>query len=305
MEPLFNPKWEGLGVAQVDDMATSFINPKYILCGLYHDGTQLSDGEYESGWNPDWETVIWGDGQQPLIDNINDSNMYASAQGGYWTRTEDYFDSLKSMTNSTCYWGTQGVLNKENTETLFRNKITGGKEDVLRSTAKGDNSGSHEIISQFSPLFPNFNEIIIIGLYTPYDDGDVLIASLLVRNTGINDGECHLFRTNNANDQTSQVIWNELSIPRDDWIASVEFDPDNNDILHICYSRSSNENNWPLANNFYQIDYTNLSSPTVIDMTKNLPYTAVGENSIEIINFLEKGIYLASEFGVFYTNNTL
>ncbi|MDD2323870.1 MAG: hypothetical protein PHQ69_09675, partial [Bacteroidales bacterium] len=303
----FNPMWEGLGVAQVDNMTTSSSNPNYILCGLYHDYTQLSSTDYTEVWRPTWSKVMGGDGQQPIIDQKDNNYMWASSQGGAWRKSEDRFNSSASIKSSACYFDTQGTLNKENTEILFRNKISSGREDVFRSTDRGYTSGTHEVISNFASFYPTFNEHILIGLYSPFNDGDVLIANLIVRNKNQNDAECHLFRTENANAPASQVTWTELTIPRNDWLASVEFDPDNNNILYLCYVKPSNNSIWPDADEFfYKIDFTNPSSPSTDDWTGNLPFTYVGENSIEIINTLDdKGVFLATEFGVFYTNNSL
>jgi len=49
----WQPKYNGLGVAQVQKFATSYTDPKYIISGLYHDGPQVTNTEYSSSnWNP-------------------------------------------------------------------------------------------------------------------------------------------------------------------------------------------------------------------------------------------------------------
>lgn len=309
----FTPQWEGLGIAMVDDIATSLSNPKYIMCGLYHDNTQLTNGEFDYHWKPDWKYVYGGDGQRPIIDQKDDRYMWASAQKGSWRLSDDWFNTSTATKRTYCFFETQGTLNKENTEIIFRNEMpdTIPIEYVVRSTDRGVSSGTHDSISSFSSFYPEFKEVLIRGLYSPYDDGNVLIANVLFRKdtNSINPqpDQCHLFKTNNANDPAESVIWNELELPRNNsGIADVEFDPEDNMLLYICYSRPPHYSSWPNADSlFYKIDYNNASSPVITDMTGNLPYTAVGENSIEVITSIEKGIFVATEFGVFYTDSTL
>ena len=46
-------KYEGLGVAQVQKFTNSYTDPKYIIAGLYHDGSQITRSEYSAvNWDP-------------------------------------------------------------------------------------------------------------------------------------------------------------------------------------------------------------------------------------------------------------
>lgn len=309
----FHPRWEGLGIAMVDDLETSYSNPRNILCGLYHDGTQMTNDNFDYNWTPTWKKVGWGDGQRPIIDHKDERYMWASSQCGAWRLSENSFDTSFYIKYSKCYFETQGTLNKENTEVLFRNRMPKDtiNEYVIRSSDRGVSAGIHDSISAFSSIYTGFEEVLIRGLYSPYDDGDVLIANVLFRKhtDTINPEpeQWHLFRTNNANSPAGLVQWNELILPRNNnGIADVEFDPEDNKVLYICYAKSSYYYSWPNADSlFYKIDYNNASSPLITDMTGNLPYTSVGENSVEVVTSINKGFFVATEFGVFYTDSTL
>jgi len=307
---LWEPRYNGLGVAMVQKMATSYTDPKYILLGLDHDGVQLTDAVYEPNWNPIWNWInnFYIDGMQPLIDNNDPNNMWGSGQHGMWRYSSNAFNTSQPVDYVSTYWITTGVLNKLNPSVLFRNfNSTTSDEEVFRSTDKGLSTGNNEFISSFQTQLQTSNRINILGLFTPYNNGDYLIA-LLYDITTNGYQTWHVFRSINANAPQAQVAWEELPIPRSDTeMTSIEFDPDNPDIIFMAYTNSSNESRFPYANEMiYKIDYTNTSNPVFTDISyNNFPYTVARENSIAVEKGSNGGVYVATEFGVYYTNNEM
>ena len=308
-------KYNGLGVAMVVRMASAQTNPALMLAGFNHDGTAYTSTPYQSQWNPEWKRVLWGDGMQPLIDNKDPLNMWVSAQWGYWNYSDDEFDNIMQITKpSPTVWSSNGVLNKVNPEVVFRNFIPnfpGEYEEVYRSTKRGiPGLGQNEFISDFASLHsmdctnPPCAGIYSLGYYTPYNESDYLVNTILLRSTNFSD-TWHLKRTTNANATASAVAWQDLEIPRTNtWITDVEFHPQNPDILHVLYSNAANTIRSPYASQLiYRIDYTNPAAPVFKDLTGNLPlrpaYSLVVEGSSN------NGIYLLNEEGVFYTNDEL
>lgn len=229
-------KYNGAGTAITTKMATSYTNPEYVMLGLYHDGTQITRTPYSNNWNPNWQMIYWGDGNQPLIDTKDPKHMWASPQGGGFCYSNNYFlNGCSSYISTNTFWYTQGVLNKENSNYLYANQkpiYTESKEEIKRFTTKGTNSGS--IISNFkSMLDPSITQILTIGMVTPYNSNDELIVWVDARG-GTSGNGFHVFRTRNATD--ANPAWIELNIPRSGWINEIEFNPYNTNIVYLCYS---------------------------------------------------------------------
>lgn len=307
---IWQPKYDGLGVAQVQNMATSFTNPELILTGLYHDGMQLTNSDYEPGWLPvwNWLNTLGVDGMKPLIDNKNPNYMWGSGQQGIWEYSDDSFNtSTRVSLQYTAYWLTIGALNKENSYIFFRNKFENNEnEEVFRAANRGILHPNDCFISSFGSFFPPSHRINILGLSTPHNNGDYLYVDLYDENPITETRTWHLFVSKNASDWENTVEWEKLTIPRSDVrIYSIDFDPLNPDIIYLAYSGSSNENKAPYANEMiFKIDYTNPVAD-ITDISDNLPLTAAREECIAVEWSHMGGIYFATEFGIFYTNNNL
>ena len=311
--PQFNqpwqPKYEGLGVAQVQKFATSYTEPKHIVTGLYHDGAQVTRTEYnKDNWNPVWywDPKYYIDGEQPLIDNKSANHTWCSGQYGRWFYSDNYLTTSTRIFNISTYFGTNGVLNKLNTEVLYVNKyILYGvkKEEVCQLSNRG--LGSQKFISTFHLMYPDYSENIILGLYTSDRNPDYLYVILLTRTSS--ESVYRLMRTTNVN--ATNVQWHELKTPRNDARAifeGLDIDHDNPNIIYLTYTRSINDSVSAYGNGLiYKVDYSNsITNPIFSSLTKNLPYTFIRKNSVAIEKNSNHGIYLATEFGVFYTNDT-
>ena len=298
------PKYEGLGVAMVEQMATAYTDPGLILIGLMHDGVQLTQTPYQKDWKPDWAFLQYFevDGMMPLIDPVSPQHMWGSGQRGMWRYSPDIMQSSQQISSKgSAYWETRGVLNKQNTSVLFRNKFYSGLlEEVFRSSNRGL-SGENVFISNFRNMLPGSTQINILGLRTPFTNGDYLLAWLFNKTASNQVAVYHLFRTTNANAPAGSVVWEEIDIPRHDQISGLDFDPANEDVIYLSYSSSANNN--VAEKMIYRIDCNSTGNPP--DITHNLPVATSYDNAIAVQKGNNGGIYIATEFGIFYTDNDL
>ncbi len=316
----FVPKYEGLGVGQVERMATSFTNPGYIIAGFDHDGTKLTDGNYTPDWETDWKVVHWGDGQQPLIDHKNPNNMWASAQQSHWRYSSDHFENWQEFTDPVAYgtsWLTTGELHKYQPNYFFRNMFSDNTrvfEEVYRSSDRGLASGENVYISNFAALTGYINPSTFVRkIVSSHTSPNHLLVNLLVRDkTGPNTWEDNhrLWRNNAALAPPQQALnaWQELPLPADNtgWIGDIAFHPDNHNLVYVLYQKSSGWTSFdPYAQHqFYLIDYTNPASPVFTDLTKtNFPNGVAG--NMAILSGALGEVFVATDYGVFYTNDSL
>jgi len=302
-------RYNGLGVAQVEGFANAYTGAKYVFAGLYHDGVQLTIDEYKSNWMTDWKWCVYGDGMKPLINNIDPNFMWGPVQKGLWYYSEDAMQTRTKITEwDDTYFLTTGILNKVNPDIFYFNKYSNAQdEDVNRLCM--DSSLNNGQISNFKDYLPPLDRTQVIGLYTPYNKGDYLIANVINVDTATNTNSSftrhHLFRTINANEaDTLQVAWQELSIPTNKrWIADVEYDTDNPDIIYLAYAGS-----WLSPQNdsmIFRIDYSDPQFPVYEKITKNLPFTTISNHCLAVDTSGKGSIYLGTGYGVFYTDNEL
>jgi hypothetical protein len=300
-------RYNGLGVAQVEGFASANSNAKYVLSGLFHDGTQLTVDEYQPDWETDWKHCVGGDGMKPLINNLNPDTMWGAAQKGHWYYSTDAMQNhtyIGGITKPT-YFESAGALNKVNPNIFYYNKRfnTSGFDENVGRICK-DMSLEDGRISNFKPFLHQNDMALVVMLYTPDNEADYLIANVVSVDT-INDTRSHhLFRTTNVDEaDTSNVTWHELTIPTNNvWIADVEFDHNDPDIIYLAYSVSWVNQGIGMV---YKIDYTNLQNPTTENLTKNLPVTSTSSNCLVNDRFDNGSLYLGTEYGVFFTDDNL
>ncbi len=300
-------KYNGLGVAQVEGFASAYSNAKYVLSGLYHDGVQLTVDEYQPNWETDWKHCIYGDGMKPLINNLNPDTMWGAVQMGIWYYSTDAMQNRTSISDITkpTYFQSVGVLNKVNPNIFYHNKRfnTSGFDENVGRICK-DMSLDDGRISNFKQFLPLNEMALVVMLYTPYDESDYLIANVVSWDTIHGSKTHHLFRTTNVNEaDTSNVTWHELNIPTNNvWIADVEFDHNNPDIIYLAYSV-----NWYNQGKgmVYKIDYADLQNPVTVNLTKNLPVTSTSGNCLVNDRYDNGSLYLGTEYGVFFTDDNL
>ncbi len=298
---------EGIAIAEVLRMATSATNPEYLLIGTYHDGTMRTDGPYTAPWNPLWRTVFHADGLTPIIDYSDPIHMYASSQS-YMQRSDNYGleNTYQTMGYDWTPWAIFGVLNSQNPAWIYTNGTISqypNRTEVKRSWNRG--ISSIHVISNFNQSH-GLIDYLTWNIFVSPTNQDYLYAHVLDYINGTNNPPDHkLFRTKTANVSYPQLSFELLTLPRNAWISDLKVDEENPDLVYISYS--SDDALYPQGNGIiYKVDYTNSnSSPVITDLTKNLPNLGLGFTSIVLEKATDGGMYLASDHGIFYTNNKL
>lgn len=299
---------DGLGVAQVWRMSSSYTNPAYLMLALYHDGVVRTDPPYTSPWKPDWRTVYPGDGTFALIDYKNPIHMWAAHQGsGSLQRSDNYgLESTYGSSTPTPDWGAFAVLNSADDNTLFsftQSNASPIRQDVIRTT--------NQFTAPTTNLISNFNTVnginvvyALTSLSVSASDPNYLYAHLRTHPVETH----HLFRTKNANDPNIINVvnsWEELAIPKDAWFSDLIVDENNPDLVYFTYT--SDVSSFPSAQGvIFKVDYsTGNLTPTITDLTKNLPFVGLGRINLQLEKGTNGGMYLATDQGVFYTDNKL
>lgn len=315
-------QWKGVGlsVAEVYRMSTSYSEPEYVALGLYHDGNLISDGEYGSEWIPDWKQMGGADGHKPLIDPIDGSHVFISSQNNCWRRSVDHGEGCSTLpgTLQPCSdqstacpllnpgsgdWDTEGTIDRQQPNIVYISAWYNGfsnPEEVMRSMDRGV---SFERVSDFQTLIGNTGANIW-RLYPAWPDPNYLYAH-------VSSGQ-RLFRTTIARSSASAVqsSWEELELPRSDdvFVADIDFDFEDPDILYISYSSSSLDLAIGIGTEMvFRADYSDPLAPVFVDLTgtapNGLPNTGVGSEAFSLERGSNGGMYAATDIGVYYTNN--
>ncbi|MCC6541268.1 MAG: T9SS type A sorting domain-containing protein [Flavobacteriales bacterium] len=335
---------DGLGVAEVEALATSQNIPDFLVTGLYHDGSKITRTLYpENGypWDPDWEYLSWGDGTRCLVDHKDPDHVYTSHQVSYWFLFNNATSSAQ-YTNQyvPSPWFPEGDLNRGEPSTVYRTEIVivpsewdpngdgipttfNNKEvEVNRSFDRGT---TRQIISNFvsNPDLYRLaqgnsnhdNERIDQIVSSPADPDHLYVAFKDF------DYRVRLFRTTMANHPDPEVVkasWHEVPIPRryrDGPLTGIEFDPHNENIVFLSYGSSTADFGPDFGSEMvYRMDYTNLSlypagsfdceGLPCADITMNLPLCFTERLNLAFEQGSDEGLYFATEVGVYFTNRT-
>lgn len=295
----------GLGVAEPMGFATSYTSPDYILLGLYHDGSALTQNGYFNNWVPSWELRGTGDGMDALIDNLDDNYMYLSWQNGSWQRSTNTGASFSGIPGVGGNWHSQGILNKVVPATLYR--ATGEPTNafpspgaVTRSFNRGTNNAT---VSDFTSLLGT-SVYNVAFLFNGHNEENYLYAKLLL---GSGHGLVVNKDINNPDVATTINSWINLPLPSLNSGADFTFndlfvDLDNPDIVYFAANSSiGSVGGQPTGSDMViKADYTNPTSPVFTDLTYDLPNNRVG--SLVMERGTNGGMYAATDWGVFYTN---
>lgn len=308
--------WEwrgsGLAVSQVYRMANSYSEPDRLITGLYHDASVLTQGAYGPGWEPQWWQLGGADGQKPLIDHDEGNWMYWSSQYSSWRKSGNYGSNWQSMSAWSCAgleWETAGAMDHGTPSAIYlpgwQCSSTNGPAEIKRSIDRGV---SWEVISNFISLLGTGRKIVWRIYSSPYDANDLLVH--------FPDGQ-RVFRTRMARSPAAvaQSSWQEIYVPRTDrFIADIDFDPLDPDVLYFAYSSEVMDDPVPNGSGMlFKVRYDdpqNLLNATVQDLSAPqgagaLPNTGVGTDAVVLERGSNGGIYIGTDLGVFYTNNQL
>ena len=316
-----NWEWRGSGlaVAEVYRMANSYSEPDRLITGLFHDGSVLTEGSYGPNWQPDWKQLGGGDGQQPLIDHDEGNWVFWSSQGARWNKSDDYGNTRLSMSawGYSLYWSeweTAGAIDYGVPNAIYQAGWNNGTEATNPMNIKRtfDRGMSWETISDFPAILGTGRKIVWRVFASPYDPNQLLVY--------FPDGH-RVFRTRIARANATAVIssWEEIYVPRSDaWISDIDFDIENPDVLYFAYSSSAADQ--PVADGdemLFKVDYYDPADPMdaiSIDLSNwggympvflddQLPNTGVGSEGVVLERGSNGGIYVATDLGVYYTNN--
>lgn len=316
-----NWEWRGSGlaVAQVYRMKNSYSEPDRLITGLYHGASQLTVGGYGPDWEPEWRQLSGGDGQQPLIDHDEGSWIYWSSQGSFWQKSGDYGNAPQSMSAWSCgslEWETSGAMDQGMPNAIYLpgwpsqqpNPCSSANvpAEVKRSLDRGV---SWEVISDFLSMLGSGKKGVWRIYSSPYDPDDLLVH--------FPHGQS-VFRTRIARAPASlvQQSWKQIFVPRTDrFIADIDFDVADPDVLYFAYSSEVMEDDAAAGSGMvFKVTYTDpidqmiaatvdLSAP--MGSSGPLPNTGIGTDALVLERGSNNGIYVATDLGVYYTNNEL
>ncbi|TXI81192.1 MAG: T9SS type A sorting domain-containing protein [Flavobacteriales bacterium] len=333
---------DGLGVAEVEALATSQNIPDFLVTGLYHDGSKITRTPYPNNgnpWDPDWEYLSWGDGTRCLVDHKDPNHAYTSNQLDDWY----LFNSATSSSQNTFQdvpspWFPEGDLNRGEPSTVYRTEIvvvpsewdpngdgipTTFNNEEVEVNRSFDRGTTREIISNFASN-PDLYRLAQGSSNHDNERIDQIVSSpanpdhLYVAFKDF-DYRVRLFRTtiaNHPNPEAVKASWHEVPIPRryrDGPLTGIEFDPNNENIVFLSYGSSTADFGPDFGSEMvYRMDYADLSvyppgsfdceGLPCADITMNLPLCFTERLNLAYEQGSDEGLYFATEFGVYFTN---
>ena len=308
----------GTSVNGTPSASSAATDPYKIMLALDHDGTVLSSSDFNSTSGLKWETVFDGDGLSPLIDYSNSNYTWANAQLG-----PTHLSSTGGSANTYSYT----ALNTSNNWSAFiyQNKVfpdivysgeygsAGGYNyaNLYRSNNRGGTGSIKEQISDFVNTVPvigwptNCNSYRI-NTFCPTSDANT--SYIGIGNNGEN-GYCwdaKILRNNLMMAPLASTVknnWEQMALPPGkDSYSIFAIDELNPNVAYIGYAV-------PWANaELYKADYTNPLTPTFINIAgtiNNGGLPLIAYRAIVTEKGSNGGIYVATDVGVFYSNNSM
>ncbi len=322
---------DGLGIAKPLGASSSATNPEKMMMGLDHDGTVLSSGVYSPAFTPAWETVYGGDGQAPLIDYSNANYAWAAAQSSVHVVSSSggtagtYSGTIFNVSND---WSSYIYQNQVYPDIVYCREATNvtGKyfEDLFRSNNRGMSGGTKEKLSNFANInipakgWPDaYNHDFWVFSVYPTKDANITYADLSTNGSVDGNGQKQWFSKLFKNSvmlsaaTTVQNNWKEVPLPINPATGTVykyhenlAVDASNPNIVYMAYNAHPNSKKAEL----YKADCTNPLAPVYINIAGDpanggLPYVPI--NSIVTEKGSNGGIYVGTDVGVFYSNNSM
>ena len=327
-------KCEGLGVAEVWSMSTSQNKPDYIALGLYHACHMITRTPYAPSWDPDWSYLYqYGDGTLAIVDHKDPNVVYHATQGGPWERKDntEVSDFSAALWSVAQQYHAEGALNRRDPAHLYFATKLSTELEIGRSFDRG---ASRVIISDFTnnievnhPVLNNAEQYWWVRS-NPANPDHLYVG---LQNY---DWQQRIFRNTNIDHPDVQTVknsWQDVPHPRraplgsfnldrEPAVADVAFDTEDANTIYLAYQYSSFidplEYSGLYANKMvFRMDVSDLSvypanqkfdcdgSYPCADITMNLPNTIVDRDCLEFEQGSDGGLYIATEVGVFFTNN--
>lgn len=317
---------DNLGVARVEGLATSYLDPSKILIGAFDDGSMMTEDPYTIPWTTDWKTIYWGDGYEPKADPNDPNFLYVSYQNGHWRRYADCAVSgFGNNATLSSQFATRGAINWFDSRYMYFAdlvpNLAGSSEPEITRSFDWFTSGG-ETISDFGNdlsicLPPSTDYLYNWENFLSISASPVNAEHLYV---AMRDAfwKMRLFRNTDVNNIDPNAVianWHEMPVPRDDGnIAGIAYDWEDETIVYLSYSSSTAlPTNQTGDQMVFRMDYSDLGAYSGIpcdcsidpceDITMNLPNTFAGLNTLTFEKGSNGGIYFATEFGLYYTNN--
>lgn len=255
----------GLNITQYYKLNTSNLKPNSIIAGAQDNSTHLFDGT-------NWFTVNAADGLDCSFDQGDEQVVYAAIQYGYLYRSDDggaTFYNLITPTEFQGDWESPFIINPLNNKHLY---FAGNK--IYLSYDKGDH---WNIIS---PVLDENLPITSIAM-SKADTNTIYVASYH-----------NIFVT-----QNNGISWENITngLPSDSAsITDVKLSDVNSKIIYVTFSGFHD------GKKVYQSNDGGKHWNNISGSLPNIPM-----NTIAIQNNTLHDIYVGSDFGVFYKNDTL
>ncbi len=236
------------------------------------DASKISIGCQDNGTNlsvnGDWKHIMGADGTSTIISPSNSNYVYLSSQNGSFRRSTSGGDNSSSIFTPSDY-GESGIWVTPiaicNSQT---SNLTIGLENIFQSTNNGDSWSS---ISNFSDD-ENFNVVTI----APSNPNYIYAAK-----------DNHLYYTWDGGNN-----WQESGNPYLKPVVDIVVS--DNDPLDVYFLKSSS----------YSRVYHSTDGGQTSEIVQGSIYQT-SSSAITIENNPEHGVYIGSDFGVYYTNDLL
>lgn len=254
----------GIGVANIFGLSVAHTEADQVLYGGYDVGCNLlRDGT--------WRHVSWGDGFETITDPRDPDWMVVTKQNGHLNRSADAHDfdaSVNCRLNNT-FWHTWIRQNPSNGD------IYCSGDKLGRSRNGGDD---WEIICDPRTFDPEYINAFHFYLSEAHPEVMYLYA---VRS------EYHrpaMLRTFNVNAPADSIVWEEIPLPRENWIGGLAVDPEDPTRCWMTYTGYESPGKfWYFDGEMWHDQSANLGSAVVESMC---------------IDERRKRLYLGSNHGV-------
>lgn len=262
---LWNDFSNSLQIMQFYRLSGSVQNSNIVYSGAQDNGTHQRNAT-------SWKVVYGGDGMQPLVDYSNSNIVYASYQYGNLFRSTNgglSFSSIKPSGSPDGDWITPYALHPTTNTTIYA-----GYNEIYKSTNSGT---TWTIITSNLSAGVNYT-----GLKTAKSDGNYIYAST----------NSKLFKTINGGTSWTNITSGlpVASASITDFTISSE-DPNK---IWVTFSGYSAAN---------KVMYSSNGGSTWTNISSGLPNLPV--NCVEYQTGSDNGIYIGTDVGVYYKNNSI
>lgn len=249
----------------------------------YYGGTQdLGTNRTMTGQIDDWENIYGGDGFYVLVDPEDNDYVYAEYQYGNFVRSTDGGNTFYSGTSGISYndrknWMTPFVFNPHNPASLYI-----GTNKLYKSTNRAQywNAISGDLTNGPGSGNLTYGTITTIAV-SPADTSTIWV--------GTDDSNVWVSKDNGGN-------WQNVSAQLPGrWVTRVAADPDDAATGYVTFSGYRYDSY--IAHVYKTTDY----GMSWENISGNLPEAPA--NDIIIDPSLDSMIYLATDFGMFYTDD--